>query len=157
MDEVALDRMRQRLAAAQGDRTANARLEAALERSRMQVDALAAAAAGLELTLPDRIEDAVQEGLRREVLPVARNLAEVRGLLNQVLHRLERMEQELLAERHARIDDLGLLVDLVASSWKGVDERLRKLEQTRPSVIPLRFEAGDQPETERPSRSAAAF
>jgi hypothetical protein len=157
MDEVALDRMRERLSAAQAGRTAEARLEAALDRSRIQVEALAATAAELELALPDRIEAAVQEGLRREVLPVARNLAEVRGLLNQVLHRLERMEQELLAERHARIDDLGLLVDLVASSWKGVDERLHRLEHVRASVIPLRFEAGDQPDASRASRSAAAF
>lgn len=138
--------MRNRLAEAQGDRTASARLEAALERSRTQLDALAGAAADLELTLPDRIAEAVRDGFRREVLPVGRDIAEVRGLLNQVLRRLERLEQELLAERHARIDDLGLLVDLVASGWKGVDERLRRLEQAGATVIPLRSDAGDAPE-----------
>jgi hypothetical protein len=59
---------------------------------------------------------------------VARNLAEIRGLLNQAIKRLERLEGDLLAERHARIDDLALLVDLVSSGWKGVDERLARLE-----------------------------
>jgi hypothetical protein len=35
----------------------------------------------------------------------------------------------LIADHHARIDDLALLVDLVSSGWKGVDERLRRLER----------------------------
>ena len=45
-------------------------------------------------------------------------------MMNQVLRRLEHLEGELLAERHARVDDLALLVDLVASGWKSVNERL---------------------------------
>ena len=32
-------------------------------------------------------------------------------MTNQVLRRLERLEGDLLAERHARVDDLALLVD----------------------------------------------
>ena len=35
----------------------------------------------------------------------------------------------MLSEQNARVDDLALLVDLVASGWKGVDERLARLEQ----------------------------
>lgn len=131
MDEQALDRARQRIADARAGRFEPARLEAALERSRHQVEALAAAATELELGLPDRVGEAVQAGLRREVLPVARNLGEIRGLLNQALRRLERLEQELLAERSARVDDLALLVELVSTGWQGVDERLRRLEQGR--------------------------
>ena len=71
----------------------------------------------------------MHDGLRAEVLPVARNLAEIRGLLNQAIRRLERLEGDLLAERHARIDDLALLVDLVSSGWKGVSDRLDRVEQ----------------------------
>ena len=67
----------------------------------------------------------------REVLPVARQIAEIRGLLNQAIRRLERLEGDLLAERHARVDDLALLVDLVSSGWKGVDERLARIETPR--------------------------
>ncbi len=128
MDEQALERARQRIADARAGRFETTRLEAALERSRHQVEALAAAAAELESSLPDRVGEAVQEGLRREVLPVGRNLAEIRGLLNQALRRLERLEQELMAERNARVDDLALLVELVSSGWQGVDERLHRLE-----------------------------
>ena len=130
MDELALERARQRIAQAAAGRTDPAGLEAAIERSREGLEALAAATAELEVSLPGRIGDAVQEGIRGEVRPVARHIAEIRGLLNQAIRRLERLEGDLLAERHARIDDLALLVDLVSSGWKGVDERLARLEAT---------------------------
>jgi two-component sensor histidine kinase len=143
MDEQALERARQRIADARAGRFETTRLEAALERSRQQVEALAAAATELEGSLPDRIGEAVREGLRREVLPVGRTLAEIRGLLNQALGRLERLEQEVIAERSARVDDLALLVDLVSTGWQGVDERLRRLEQSlgRADVVQLRSDA----------------
>ena len=104
-------------------------MEATLERARYQVESLAETAAQLEATLPDRVGEAVQTGIRQEVLPVAKHLAEVRGLSANAIRRLERLEGDLLAERHARIDDLALLIDLIASGWKGVDERLARLER----------------------------
>ncbi|HWH05217.1 MAG TPA: hypothetical protein VNT23_02135 [Gaiellaceae bacterium] len=128
MDEAALERAKARIAEAASGRVSAAELEAALERSREQIEALAQAAAELEGTLPEKIGAAVHDGLRAEVLPVARHIAEIRGLLNQAIRRLERLEGDLLAERHARIDDLALLVDLVSSGWKGVDARLERLE-----------------------------
>jgi hypothetical protein len=64
------------------------------------------------------------------VQPVGRNLAEIRGLMNQVIRRLERVEGDLLSERHARIDDLALQVDLITSGWKSVNDRLASLEHT---------------------------
>ena len=76
-----------------------------------------------------RCFDALQDGLREQVRPVGRNLAEIRGLTNQVIRRLERIEGDLLAERHARVDDLALLVDLISTGWKSVDERLGSLEK----------------------------
>ena len=132
MDEQALERARTRIAQAREGRFETTRLEAALDRARSQVEALAVATAELEGQLPDRVGDAVREGLRREVLPVGRTLAEIKGLVNQANHRLERLEQDLLAERHARIDDLAILVDLVSSGWSGVDERLARLEGRAP-------------------------
>jgi hypothetical protein len=63
------------------------------------------------------------------VLPVGRNLAEIRGLMNQLIRRLERVEGDLLSERHARVDDLALLVDLVTSGWRGVEQRLARIEE----------------------------
>ncbi len=129
MDEQVLERAKARIAEAAAGRVAPAQLEAALSRSRVQVEALAQAAAELEGALPEQIGAAVRDGLRVEVLPVARHIAEIRGLLNQAIRRLERLEGDLLAERHARIDDLALLVDLVSSGWRGVDGRLERIEQ----------------------------
>jgi hypothetical protein len=129
VDEKALERAKARIAEAADGRVAPAQLEAALERSRAQIEALAEATAELEGALPEKIGAAVHDGLRAEVLPVARHIAEIRGLLNQAIRRLERLEGDLLAERHARIDDLSLLVDLVSSGWKGVDDRLARVER----------------------------
>jgi hypothetical protein len=129
VDEDAVQRARERIAAAAEGRTDPAATEAALERARAQIEALAEAAAQLEVKLPTRVGDAVRDGVRAEALPVARQVGEVRGLMNAMIRRLERIEGDLLAERHARVDDLALLVDLVTSGWRGVDVRLERLEQ----------------------------
>ncbi len=105
-------------------------METALERARAQVEELAATTAELEAALPERVGEAVREGIRNEARPVSRQLAEVRGLANQTIRRLERIETELLAERSSRVDDLGLLVDLIDSSWRAVDDRLRRIEES---------------------------
>jgi hypothetical protein len=129
MTDDAIERARERLREAAEGRPDAAAVDAALERVRLQAEELALAAAKVEATLPDRIEGALRDGLREQVKPVGRNLAEIRGLSNQVIRRLERIEGDLLAERHARVDDLALLVDLVSSGWKSVDERLGSLER----------------------------
>jgi hypothetical protein len=134
MDEDVVRRARQRIEAAADARVDPAAVDAALERAREQVAALAQTAAELETTLPRAVGDAVQDGVREQVLPVARHLAEVRGLMSQVIRRLERIEGEQAAERHARVDDLALLVELVTSGWQGVDERLRRLEERLPDA-----------------------
>jgi hypothetical protein len=128
VDPDAIERARARLEEAAAGRADAAAVDAALERARQQVEELAQAAAELESTLPAKVEGAVQEGLREQVLPVARHLAEVRGLMAQSIRRLERLEGDLLAERHARVDDLAILVDLVTSGWKNIDDRLAKIE-----------------------------
>ena len=129
MDEAAIQRAKERLAAAAEGRVEPGDVQAALERAREQIEALADLAAQIETSLPGQVSEAVREGLKAEVLPVGRHLAEVRGLAGQTIRRLERIEGELLAERHARLDDLALLVDLITSGWKGVDERLARLEE----------------------------
>ena len=130
VENEALERARERLSEAVEGRARPADVEAALDRARAQVEAFAAAAAALESTLPVRVGEAVRDGIRLEARPVSRQLAEVRGLQNQTIRRLERIETELLAERNSRVDDLGLLVDLIESSWRAVDERLRRIEET---------------------------
>jgi hypothetical protein len=140
VDEKALERAKARIADAAAGRVAPAQLEAALDRARAQIEGLAEAAAELEGALPEKIGAAVHDSMRAEVLPVARHIAEIRGLLNQAIRRLERLEGDLLAERHARIDDLALLVDLVSSGWQGVSTRLDRLERPNDAapVVALR-------------------
>ena len=125
MDDEPIRRLRERLADAAEGRAVPADVEAALERARSQVEALAATAVGLESALPE----AVRSTLRAEAAPMSRRVNEIRGLMNQMLRRLERLEGELTAERYARVDDLGLLVDLISAGWRGVDERIARLEQ----------------------------
>jgi hypothetical protein len=143
VDYEAVERARTRLELAAKTRTQSGDVDAALERARSQIEELAELAARIEATLPERVGEAVQEGLRAEALPVARQLAEVRGLAGQTIRRLERIENDNLAERHARVDDLGLLVDLITSGWQGVDERLARIEtavQETPGAIVYRLE-----------------
>ena len=138
MDEQVLERARQRVAEARTDGIAGARLDAALERARAEVMRLAQVADELESSLPKQVGMAVRDGIAREVVPVSRSLAEIRGGVNQALRRLERLEGELLAERTARIDDLAILVDLVSAGWSGVDRRLKRLEEgIEGAVVPL--------------------
>ena len=142
MDEQTLERAKARIAEAAAGRITPAQLEAALLRSRDQIEALAQATAELEGALPQQVGSAVRDGLRAEVLPVARHIAEIRGLLNQAIRRLERLEGDVLAERHARIDDLALLVDLVSSGWKGVDSRLERIERAQDGATVHQLRAG---------------
>jgi hypothetical protein len=129
VDQDALDRARERLAEAAGGKAQPGDVEAAFERARAQIEELASTAAEFEASLPGQVGEAVREGIRVEARPVSRQLAEVRGLANQTIRRLERIETELLAERSSRVDDLGLLVDLVDSGWRAVDDRLRRIEE----------------------------
>jgi len=123
MDAIA--RAQARIEDAAAGRTDPAAFDATLQRARTAVEALATTTARFEAGLPV----AIQDGLREQFRPSARHLAEVRGLTNQVIRRLERIEGDLLTERHARVDDLSLLVDLISSGWRGVEERLARIEK----------------------------
>ena len=138
MDIDAIARAQQRIEDAAAGRTDPAMLDATLERARHAVESLAATTARFEAGLPE----AVQDGLRQHFRPSARHLAEMRGLTNQTIRRLERIEGDLLADRHARVDDLALLVDLIASGWRSVEERLAKLEEglTRDGAVVYRLD-----------------
>jgi hypothetical protein len=135
MDEGAIDRAKQRVE----QRAETAALDGVLERTRAELEALAKVAAAAASALPDRVEGAIKNSLSDQVVPVARNLAEIRGLMNQVLRRLETLETDALADRHAGVDDLALLVDLVSSGWRSVDGRLGRIE-----ALVTRLEGGLQ-------------
>ncbi|HLX32650.1 MAG TPA: hypothetical protein VKR79_07765 [Gaiellaceae bacterium] len=142
MDEDAIARAQQRLDDAAAGRADPAAFDAALERARSAIEALAATTAELEAGLPE----AIQDGLRQHFRPSARHLAEVRGLMNQLIRRLERIEGDALSERNARVDDLSLLVDLIASGWRSVEERITQLESRlqREGAVVYRLEDRDR-------------
>jgi hypothetical protein len=79
-----------------------------------------------------------RKAVREEAAPVARQLAEVRGLANQTNRRLERLQADLDAERDARVDDLAVLVALISAGWKSVEERLDRIEQRLDAAPHLR-------------------
>ncbi len=90
-----------------------------------------------ELRLP------LREALREEAAPISRRLAEVKGLSNNAVRRLERIESTLDAERLARIDDLALIVELLTEGWRSMNARLERIEaaladSTPATVVPLR-------------------
>jgi hypothetical protein len=123
--------------------TEPADVAAALERARLQIEALAQTADELQNVLPDAVGAALRDGLREEAAPLSRRLAEVKGLLNGTTRRLERLETDLLAERHARVDDLALLVELITGNWRSINERLDRIEaalapREGANVLPLR-------------------
>jgi hypothetical protein len=96
--------------------------------------------------LDEQVAAAVREGVRAEAAPVGRQLAEVRGMSVRAIRQLERLEQQIAAERTARLDDLAVLVELISAGWRNVDERLARIEELlggdeRVDVIDL---AGDE-------------
>jgi hypothetical protein len=129
MNRDALARAQARVVEVRAERPNRIELVAALERAESALDALAQTAAELETAVPERLGSAIEEGMRAEVLPVARHIAEVRGLTGQVVRRLEALQGEIAAERRERLEDLALLVDLIGSGWRGVERRLDRAER----------------------------
>jgi hypothetical protein len=112
----------------------NAEIDAALDRAQAGIEDLAVLAAELRASLPEQVGRAVREGVQAEAAPVGRQLAEVRGLSSLTIRRLEGLAGQLEAERHARLDDLAVLIDLIASGWQGVERRLDRIEERLPAT-----------------------
>lgn len=93
----------------------------------------------------EELREVLREGLRDEAAPIARRLAEVKGLQNGAARRLERIESTIDAERVARIDDLALLVDLLSEGWRSLNARLDRIEAAlhgdAATIVPLRESA----------------
>jgi len=143
MDDAAVQRAVDRIVATRESRTDPAALDAALERARKQVESLTVATTVMQVGLPSLIQD----GLREHFRPSAQHLAEVRGLMNQLIRRIEGLETELAAERNARVDDLALLVELVSSGWRSVNDRLERIEsglKQEPGAVVYRIERPEQ-------------
>jgi hypothetical protein len=92
-----------------------------------------------------QIREALRDGLREEAAPISRRLAEVKGLSNNAIRRLENIEATIELERSARVDDLALLVELLTEGWRGLNARLDRIEAAlkpaETNVVPLRESA----------------
>jgi hypothetical protein len=89
----------------------------------------------------DDVREALREGLREEAAPISRRLAEVKGLSNNAIRRLEGIEVLLEGERGARVDDLALLVELLTEGWRSINTRLDRIEaalEQPQNVVPFR-------------------
>jgi hypothetical protein len=104
-----------------------------------------ATAAELGATLPEGVGSVVYEALRVEIRPVARHVAELGALFEQMLARLHQVSTSVEDERRDRLQDVALLTELVTSGWRSVDRRLARLEK-----IVARIEA--RPHGRRESR-----
>jgi hypothetical protein len=93
----------------------------------------------------DEIREALKAGLREEAAPISRRLAEVKGLSNNAIRRLENLEATIESERGARVDDLALLVELLTEGWRTMNARLDRieaaLEPAQTNVVSLRESA----------------
>ncbi len=90
----------------------------------------------------DDVREALREGLREEAAPISRRLAEVKGLSNNAIRRLEGIEQTLESERDARIDDLDA-ARRAAHRGLALAERAARPDRgarssSRENVVPLR-------------------
>jgi transcriptional regulator with XRE-family HTH domain len=93
----------------------------------------------------EQIRETMKEGLREQAAPISRRLAEVKGLSNNAIRRLENIEATIESERSARVDDLALLVELLTEGWRTMNARLDRieaaLEPAKTNVVSLRESA----------------
>jgi hypothetical protein len=93
----------------------------------------------------EQLRESLRDGLREEAAPISRRLAEVKGLSNNAIRRLENIELTIESERNARVDDLALLVELLTEGWRTMNARLERIEAAlkpaETNVVPLRESA----------------
>jgi phage shock protein A len=81
------------------------------------VDAMREATSGLAALLPTRVESAVERALEGpDGVPLPRRLADVQASLHATTDAVRRVGEDLARERIGRIQDLEVLVDLVAEA-----------------------------------------
>jgi hypothetical protein len=100
-------------------------LRTLLVRSERHVDELRRSASELAAILPTRVEAAVARALGEDEGGLGRRLDGVLDQGAQVTAAVERVEQDLLAERMARVEDLEVLVELVSGGLSALRADLR--------------------------------
>jgi hypothetical protein len=86
-------------------------------------------ASELQSSLPQDVGSVVYEALRVEVRPVAQHLAELGGLFQLAVARMDELQEELRRERRERLQDVELLSQLVTTGWRSADRRVGRMEK----------------------------
>ncbi|MGZ4431530.1 MAG: hypothetical protein ACXVYV_07770 [Gaiellales bacterium] len=139
-------------------------LRTILARAESHVEELRATAAGLERSLPERVEQAISRAM--EDHSTTRRFGELRDILVALSRQVDQVNRDLLAERLGRVEDLELVVDLISTGMAalrqdvanlsgdvnkvsgGVDDVMEKLDQPlqvtvqRPERPPERAHGG---------------
>jgi hypothetical protein len=100
-------------------------LRTLLARSERHVDELRRSASELAAILPTRVEAAVARALGEDEGGLGRRLDSVLDQSAHLTAAVERVENDLLAERMARVEDLEVLVDLVSGGLSALRADLR--------------------------------
>jgi hypothetical protein len=104
-------------------------LRALLARSERHVDELRRSASELAAILPTRVEAAVARALGEDEGGLGRRLDLVVDRSGELRAAIERVENDLLAERMARVEDLEVLVDLVSGGLTSLRADLRAVRR----------------------------
>jgi phage shock protein A len=95
----------------------SAELAVAADEARDPLAALQEAASGLAAVLPTRLESALERALEGpDGVPLPRRLADVQTSLHTTIDAVRRVGEDLARERIGRVQDLEVLVDLVADA-----------------------------------------
>jgi hypothetical protein len=67
--------------------------------------------------------------LQRQGRPLAERMTVIDGFFDRLAKDLDEIKNELGQARNERLEDLALLVDLLTTSWRAADHRLRAIER----------------------------
>jgi hypothetical protein len=67
--------------------------------------------------------------LPRQGRPLAERMTVIDGFFDRLAKDLDEIKNELGQARNERLEDLALLVDLLTTSWRAADHRLRAIER----------------------------
>ena len=130
-------------------------LRTLLQRAETNVDELRGTARELAAILPTRVEAAVARAMGEDEGGLGRRIDDVLGETIQNASALDRVERDLLAERMARVDDLEVVVRLIAGGIAtlqreiaGIGSRLDALQSTVDQPVTLTRERPPTPGTE---------
>jgi hypothetical protein len=102
-------------------------LRALLSRVEQRAGETSAVARDLSAVLPTRVEAAVERVVAENAAGVGRRLDAVHASTEETADAIARIEADLVAERLARIEDLEVLIELVASGVSAIRADVARL------------------------------